>query len=251
MWYYKNMKGVILAGGSGTRLRPLTAITSKQLLPVFDKPLVYYPLMTLLRSGITEICVVVSPEHPGDFLKFLGSGVQFNAKFSYEIQDKPLGLAHGLNLAKSFADGDSLALILGDNIFEDDVSESIAKFSGTGSQIFVSHQTEDLHRFGVVEFDATGKVHSIEEKPQFPKSEYVQTGLYVYDATVFDKIATLQPSARGELEITDLHNLYLQEQKLQVEILKGRWIDAGTFESLHEASCFVREKVRQGNTRFL
>ncbi|TSC63691.1 MAG: glucose-1-phosphate thymidylyltransferase, partial [Parcubacteria group bacterium Gr01-1014_106] len=167
------MKGIILAGGKGTRLSPLTKVTSKQLLPVYNKPMIAYPLETLLRAGIREICIVVAPDHAGDYLAYLGSGNDFGAKFTYEIQDEPLGLAHGLSLAESFADREPIAFILGDNIFEDDLSGEIRGFDGKGAKIFVK-DVPDPERFGVVEFDDGFRVRSIEEKPKAPKSTFAQ-----------------------------------------------------------------------------
>lgn len=237
------MKGVVLAGGAGTRLAPLTKVTSKQLLHVYDRPLVQYPLDLLLRAGVKEICFVVAPDHAGDYLQYLGSGGAFNAKFTYEIQDEPAGLAHGLSLAASFADEDPIAFILGDNIFEDDLSEEIRDFAmhPEGAKIFAK-EVSDPERFGVVEFDERMRVLSIEEKPERPKSTYAQTGLYLYDRTVFERIKELTPSARGELEITDLNTLYLAERKLRVGIVSGRWIDAGTFDALLEANILIARK---------
>lgn len=235
------MKGIILAGGEGTRLRPLTKITSKQLLPVYNKPLVAYPLQTLLNAGIKDILFIIAPEHAGHFLRLFGSGKDYGAHFCYEIQDKPAGLAHGLSLACDFVNGDNCVMILGDNIYTDDFSEEINNFS-KGAQIFVK-EVEDPHRFGVVEFDQEGRVISIEEKPTKPKSNYVQTGLYIYDNTVFAKIKELKPSARGELEITDLNNIYLKQGELSASIVKGYWIDAGTFDSLLQAANLVKNYV--------
>lgn len=237
------MKGVILAGGKGGRLSPLTRVTSKQLLPVYDRPTIAYPLETLLRAGIREICLVIALEHAGSFLGYLGSGRDFGVKFTYEIQDEPLGLAHGLSLAESFAEDKPIAFILGDNIFEDDLSAEMRNFDGKGAKIFVA-KVPNVNRFGVVEFDKQGHVLSIEEKPAVPKSPYAQTGLYLYDNTVFDKIRTLKSSARGELEITDLHNLYLAEGQLTTAVVRGRWIDTGTFDSLLEANILLAEKRR-------
>lgn len=238
------MKGIILAGGKGTRLSPLTKVTSKQLLPVYNKPMIAYPLETLLRAGIREICIVVAPDHAGDYLAYLGSGNDFGAKFTYEIQDEPLGLAHGLSLAESFADREPIAFILGDNIFEDDLSGEIRGFDGKGAKIFVK-EVNDPYRFGVVEFDDQFRVRSIEEKPKTPKSNFAQTGLYCYDSAVFNKIRTQKPSARGELEITDLHNIYLRESALTVSLVQGRWIDAGTFDALLDANIFMAQKAQE------
>ncbi len=233
------MKGIILAGGSGTRLHPCTKVTSKQLLPVYDKPMIYYPLNTLLKAGIEDILIIVAPERSGDFLNLLGSGKEFGARFTYEIQDKPEGLAQALLIGEHFVAGDKCALILGDNIFTDDLNEAIRGFE-SGAKIFAK-QVSDPERFGVVEMDESGRVISLEEKPAQPKSSLAQTGLYLYDEKACELANTLKPSARGELEIVDLQNLYLEKGELQAEILKGEWIDAGTFESLHRASVIVRE----------
>lgn len=234
------MKGIILAGGSGTRLRPLTRVTSKQLLPIYNKPMIFYPLETLMRAGIKDILVIVAPDHAGDFLKLLGSGKEFGCDFTYEIQDKPEGLAQAFIIGKNFIGDDNVTLILGDNLFEDDFSEAIQSFEG-GGRVFAK-QVPDPERFGVVEFDANNKAISIVEKPEEPKSDYAVTGLYIYDNTVVQKAESLQPSARGELEITDLNTKYLEEDSLDVAFVNGLWLDTGTFESLHEAIVFARDR---------
>src|SRR5579859_91925 len=234
------MKGIILAGGEGTRLRPLTKVTSKQLLPIYNKPMIFYPLETLLQAGIRDILVIVAPDHAGDFLKLLGSGYDFGCKFTYEIQDKANGLAQAFVIGKNFIGEDPVTLILGDNLFEDDFTQPIQSFV-SGARVFAK-QVPDPERFGVVEFDANKKAISIEEKPKQPKSDFAVTGLYIYDNTVVQKAAGLQPSARGEYEITDLNNVYLKEGLLDVAQVNGRWLDTGTFESLHEAIVFARER---------
>lgn len=234
------MKGIILAGGSGSRLHPLTKVTSKQLLPVYNKPMIYYPLNTLLKAGIKDILIIVAPEHSGDFLNFLGSGKEFGVRFAYEVQDQPRGIAEAFVIGRDFIKGSSCTLILGDNIYEDDFSQVIRNHQ-EGAKIFVK-EVPDPERFGVVEIDANQRVLSLEEKPSCPKSNFAQTGLYVYDNTVVEHAARIQPSARLEYEITDLNNLYLREGKLKAEIVPGEWIDAGTFESLHRASVLAREK---------
>jgi glucose-1-phosphate thymidylyltransferase len=234
------MKGIILAGGEGTRLRPLTKVTSKQLLPIYNKPMIFYPLETLLTAGIKDILIIVAPDHAGDFLKLLGSGNEFGCKFTYEIQDKPEGLAQAFVIGKNFIGSDAVTLILGDNLFEDNFSGPISSFQ-SGGRVFVK-QVSDPQRFGVAEFGTDNKVISIEEKPKEPKSSFAVTGLYIYDNTVVQKAAALQPSARGELEITDLNNVYLKEGSLDVAPVNGRWLDTGTFESLHEAIIFARER---------
>jgi len=234
------MKGIILAGGEGTRLRPLTKVTSKQLLPIYNKPMIFYPLETLLQAGIRDILVIVAPDHAGDFLKLLGSGYDFGCKFTYEIQDKANGLAQAFVIGKNFIGEDPVTLILGDNLFEDDFTQPIQSFV-SGARVFAK-QVPDPERFGVVEFDANKKAISIEEKPKQPKSDFAVTGLYIYDNSVVQRAAGLQPSARGEYEITDLNNVYLKEGLLDVAQVNGRWLDTGTFESLHEAIVFARER---------
>lgn len=234
------MKGIILAGGSGTRLRPLTRVTSKQLLPIYNKPMIFYPLETLIKAGIKEILIIVAPDHAGDFLKLLGSGKEFGCKFTYEIQDKPEGLAQAFLIGENFIGDDDVTLILGDNLYEDDFKDAISSFKG-GGRVFAK-KVNDPERFGVVEFDTDQKALSIEEKPEIPKSNYAVTGLYIYDNTVIEKAKNLEPSPRGELEITDLNNVYLKEGSLDVAFVEGKWLDTGTFESLHEAIIFARER---------
>jgi len=233
------MKGIILAGGSGTRLHPLTKVTSKQLLPVYDRPMIYYPLNTLLRAGIRDILIIVAPERSGDFLNLLGSGKEFGARFTYEIQDQPRGIAEAFVIGKDFISGEACTLILGDNIYSDDFSAAIASHKA-GAKIFVK-EVPDAQRFGVVELDANDRVLSIEEKPERPKSNFAQTGLYVYDEKVVAYAESLEPSARLEYEITDLNNLYLKEGSLSAVRVMGEWIDAGTFEGLYQASRVARE----------
>lgn len=241
------MKGIILAGGSGTRLHPLTKVTSKQLLPVYDQPMVYYPLQTLLKAGIRDILIIMAPDHAGAFVNLLGSGKQFGARFAYEVQDQPEGIAQALLIGEDFIEGESCALILGDNIFTDDVSSVIQNFK-MGASIFCK-KVPDAKRFGVVEFDDSGKVLSLEEKPQNPRSEYAQTGLYLYDERVVSYAKQLKPSNRGEYEITDLNRMYLDRGELDAHVLTGEWIDAGTFESLHKASTIVREhRLKESTT---
>ncbi len=233
------MKAIILAGGSGTRLHPLTKVTSKQLLPVYDKPMIYYPLNTLLKAGIKDILIIASPDHADDFVKLLGSGKDFDARFSYQVQDKPEGLAQAFLIGEDFLDDESCALILGDNIFTDCLSDAVKNFE-KGANIFAK-KVHDPERFGVVEMDESGKVLSLEEKPSNPKSNYAQTGFYLYDNRVVEFAKNLKPSARGELEIVDLNMKYFELGELHSEIIEGEWIDAGTFESLHRASVIVRE----------
>ncbi|MGA9142030.1 MAG: sugar phosphate nucleotidyltransferase [Methanocella sp.] len=239
------MKGVILAGGTGSRLFPLTKVTNKHLLPVYDEPMIYYPLKTLIDAGIRDIMIVSGKGHVGHFLELLGSGSDFGVRFSYEIQKEAGGIAQALSLARGFVDGDSVTVILGDNIYEDNVKEHVQSFK-SGARIFLKPVT-DAHRFGVAEVDEKkNQVLGIEEKPKQPKSNLAVTGLYIYDKTVFDVVKTLKPSGRGELEITDVNNYYVRQGKLSFSVLEGYWSDAGTFESLFRASELVRVK-KTGN----
>jgi glucose-1-phosphate thymidylyltransferase len=248
-----SMKGIILAGGSGTRLYPLTLVTSKQLLPVYDKPMIYYPLSILMLAGIQEILIISTPMDLPNFKKLLGDGTNFGIKLSYLDQPSPDGLAQAFLIGEKFIGNDACAMILGDNIFYGNgfrtmlVSARLAAESGQSS-IF-AYFVHDPERFGIVEFDQHKKVLSIEEKPSQPKSNYCVTGLYFYDKQVVKLSKQVKPSQRGELEITDLNNLYLKQNNLNVNIL-GRgfaWLDTGTFESLNEASNFVKMiEDRQG-----
>lgn len=233
------MKGIILAGGKATRLRPLTLVTSKQLLPVYNRPMIFYPLFTLLKAGIREILIIMAPDYAGHFLHLLGSGKQFGAKFTYEIQESPRGLADAFIIGEDFIDNGDVAMILGDNIFTDDVSPAIQSFR-QGGRVFAL-PVPDPQRYGVVEFDKSGKALSIEEKPENPRSNYCVTGLYVYDRRVVEIAKQLQPSRRGELEITDINNAYLKLGELDVQQLQGQWFDAGTFDSLLTASNWVAQ----------
>lgn len=243
------MRGIILAGGSGTRLRPLTKVTSKQLLPVYNKPMIFLPLETLLKAEIKEILVIVAPDRAGDFLRLLGSGKEFGCKFTYEIQDEPNGIAQAFKIGENFIGDDQVTLILGDNIFEDDFSDDIKNFK-TGGRVFAK-EVADPERFGVVEFDQHKKAISIEEKPTHPKSNYAVTGLYVYDNSVVAKTKQLDLSDRGELEVTDVNNLYLQEGSLDVAFVHGRWFDTGTHESLFAASDFIRQREMEQKAQSL
>lgn len=236
------MKGIILSGGASTRLRPCTKITSKQLLPVYNRPMIYYPINTLIKAGIKDILIIISPDRSGDYLNLLGSGRQFGAKFSYEIQDKPEGLAQAFIIGGNFIGKDSVAMILGDNIFEDNFSKDIKNFK-KGAKIFAK-EVKDPTRFGVVEFGKNMKVISIEEKPAKPRSNYCVTGLYVYDNKVVEMVKSVKPSARGELEITDLNNLYLKAGELRAAMVPGAWIDTGTFDSLLEAQILAKDKLQ-------
>ncbi len=235
------MRGIILSGGSGTRLQPLTKITSKQLLPIYNRPMIYYPLNTLIKAGIKEILVIVAPERAGDYLNLLGSGRQFGVKFTYEIQDKPEGLAQAFIIGENFIDQEDVAMILGDNIFEDDFSEEIKNFSG-GAKIFAK-EVPDPERFGVVKFNEQLEAEKIVEKPQEYLSNYAVTGLYLYDHRVVEVAKNIKPSERGELEITDVNNYYLEDKSLSVAKVKGSWLDAGTFDSLLAAQIFAKEKL--------
>lgn len=247
------MKGIILAGGAGTRLYPLTMVTSKQLLPIYDKPMIYYPLSTLMLAGIKDILIISTPTDLPNFERLLGDGQQFGLNLTYQVQSSPDGLPQAFTLGESFIGDDSVAMILGDNIFYGNglsqyLVEAAHKADEGYSSIF-GYYVNDPERFGIVEFDETNKVISIEEKPEHPKSNYCITGLYFFDKTVVKKAHSLRPSKRGELEITDLMKLYLADEKLRVEIL-GRgfaWLDTGTMDSLLEAADFVKTmEKRQG-----
>jgi glucose-1-phosphate thymidylyltransferase len=235
------MRGIILSGGSGTRLRPLTKITSKQLLPVYHRPMIYYPLNTLIKAGVKEILIIVAPESAGDYLNLLGSGKEFGVKFTYEIQDKPEGLAQAFIIGENFIDQEDVVMILGDNIFEDDFSEEIKNFKG-GAKIFAK-KVSDPERFGVVKFDENLKAEKIVEKPTEYLSNFAVTGLYIYDKRVVEISKTMKPSERGELEITSVNNAYLEKGELEVAIVDGEWLDAGTFDSLLRAQNFAKEKL--------
>lgn len=237
------MKGIILAGGRATRLRPLTAITSKQLLPVYDKPMIFYPIETLLKTGITDILIIIAPDYSGHFLNLLGDGKEFGARFSYAVQKEPKGLADAFIIAEDFIGNDSVTMILGDNIFDQDFSDEIKNFK-SGGMVFAK-QVEDPERFGVVEFDQNMKAISIEEKPAQPKSNYAVVGLYTYDNRVIEIAKNLTPSARGEIEVTDINKHYLEKGELQVNIFDTLWEDAGTFESLLRVSNIMAEKAKQ------
>lgn len=235
------MRGIILSGGSGTRLRPLTKITSKQLLPIYDRPMIYYPLNTLIKAGVKEIMIIVAPERAGDYLNLLGSGKDFGVKFTYEIQDKPEGLAQAFIIAENFIDNENVVMILGDNIFEDDFSEDIKNFK-SGAKIFAK-EVPDPERFGVVKLSADGKAEEIIEKPLDFISNLAVTGLYVFDSRVVEIAKNMKPSDRGELEITDVNNWYLKKGELEVARVNGEWLDAGTFESLFRAQVLAKEKL--------
>ena len=246
-----NRKGIILAGGSGTRLFPATKIMSKQLIPVYDKPMIYYPLSTLMLAGIREILVISTPEDSPLFTKLLGDGSQWGMNFQYVVQPSPDGLAQAFTLGKDFLNRSPSALVLGDNIFYGhDLTKMLqsANNRSSGATVF-AYRVQDPKRYGIVTFDRHQKVFSIEEKPEHPKSNHAVTGLYFYDEQVCDIASEIQPSARGELEITDLNLFYLQQGKLQVEIMNRgfAWLDTGTHDSLLEASSFISTlQKRQG-----
>ncbi|MBI96834.1 glucose-1-phosphate thymidylyltransferase [bacterium] len=245
-----NRKGIILAGGSGTRLHPITISVSKQLLPVHDKPMIYYPLTTLMLIGIKEVLIITTPRDVSAFKNLLGDGSQFGMKFEYKVQSSPDGIAQAFLIAEDFLDDSPATLILGDNLFHGDLL-SILKSSDKdkeGATLF-AYSVNDPERYGVIEIGENNLVKSIEEKPKMPKSRYVVTGLYFYDNTVINKAKSIKKSKRGELEITDLNKLYMQENKLKVQILEmgTAWLDTGTCDSLHEASSYIRTlEHRQG-----
>ena len=241
------MKGIILAGGSGTRLYPLTRVTSKQLLPIYDKPMIYYPLSVLMNAGINEILIISTPDDTPRFEKLLGDGSGLGLKLSYAVQESPNGLAQAFIIGEEFIGNDCVAMVLGDNIFaghglKKRLRKAVETAEKTGEATVFGYYVEDPERFGIVEFDTNGKVISIEEKPEFPKSNYCVTGLYFYPNSVVKFAKEMKPSKRGELEITDLNIKYLENATLQVEILgQGfTWLDTGTMESLLEASNFIR-----------
>jgi len=243
------VKGVILAGGLGTRLNPLTLVTNKHLLPIYHQPMVYYPVQTLVRAGISEILIVTGGNWAGDFLKILKNGKEFGLKrLHYAYQEGEGGIADALKLAEDFSDGDPLAVILGDNIIEDNIASYVKHFLAQkeGARIFLK-KVRDPERFGVPIL-SRGKVVRIEEKPKKPKSPYAVTGLYMYDRDVFRILPQLKPSRRGELEITDVNNYFLKQKKMEYDILKGFWSDAGTFDSLHNASSLVKTRFKRHAT---
>lgn len=237
------MNGVVLAGGLGKRLYPLTKVTNKHLLPVYNKPMIYYPIETLLQAGIDDITIVTGGNSAGDFLRLLGNGHEFGLKhLNYTYQEGEGGIAAALSLAEHFAGGDKIVVILGDNIIEGNVRNAVKDFEKQkkGAKLLLK-EVPDPERFGVVEFEGD-KVIDIQEKPDKPKSNYIVTGIYMYDNTVFDIIRGLRPSARGELEITDVNNAYIRRGEMTYEILEGWWTDAGTFESLTRANQLVARK---------
>ncbi len=239
------MKGIILAGGLGSRLRPLTKVTNKHLLPIYDKPMIYYPIETLVKAGIKDIMIVTGGTSAGDFLRLLGNGSEFGLKdIYYTYQEGEGGIADALRLCEHFAEGSRVAVILGDNIIQDDISPYVRKFEqqDSGARILLK-RVEDPQRFGVPELDGD-RIVRIEEKPSEPKSDYAVTGIYMYDRRVFDFIRRLKPSGRGELEITDVNNHYIREGDMHYDILDGWWTDAGTFESLHHANTLIAGSLK-------
>jgi len=248
------MKGIVLAGGSGTRLYPLTMVTSKQLLPIYDKPMIYYPLSTLMLAGIEDILIISTPQDLPNFERLLGDGSKYGINLSYKVQPSPDGLAQAFILGEEFIDGDACAVILGDNIFHGNgltkqLSKAVNNIKDHGGATVFGYYVNDPERFGVVEFDSEGRAVSLEEKPKVPKSNYAVTGLYFYDKNVCEYARILKPSARGEFEITDLNKIYLEKNKLDV-ITLGRgygWLDTGTADSLTEAAEYVKViETRQG-----
>jgi glucose-1-phosphate thymidylyltransferase len=238
------MKGIVLAGGTGSRLFPLTKITNKHLLPIYDRPMIYYPIQTLVDAGIRDIMVVTGGRNSGDFLRLLANGKEFGLKhINYTYQEGEGGIADALALAQHFADGQKICVVLGDNIIERDIRGAAEKFQAqeSGAHILLK-EVNDAERFGVADVSG-GKVVGIEEKPTHPKSNLAVTGVYMYDATVFDKIHTLVPSHRGELEITDVNNAYIREGNMTFSYLEGWWTDAGTFDSLLRAANLVAQSV--------
>ena len=236
------MKGVILAGGLGTRLHPLTLVTNKHLLAVYDRPMIYYPIESLVNAGLREILIVTGGEHAGDFLKLLRNGKHLGVKdLHYTYQQGEGGIADALSLAEEFADGDKACVVLGDNLIQKHLRKAVGEFftQPHGAKILLK-EVPDPERFGVPRFE-NGRIVEILEKPEDPPSNYAVTGIYMYDNAVFDLCRNLEPSERGELEITDVNNMYLKRGDLTYSILEGWWTDAGTFESLHRASCLVRE----------
>jgi len=242
------MKGIILAGGLATRLRPLTWVTNKHLLPVYNKPMIYYPIESMAKAGIKEVLISSSPDHAGDFANLLKDGVDFNLKLYYAVQQNPKGgIANAISLAEEFCKGEKLLVILGDNIFSTNLKNAVEKLDSKdkGAIIYGVKMPTDSKQYGVIEMDDDGKVKSIEEKPENPKSDIAQTGVYMYDNRVFKLIKELEPSARGELEVTDLNNKYVSEGTLECELLDW-WIDAGTsHDELLRANNLVAEKFRK------
>jgi glucose-1-phosphate thymidylyltransferase len=244
MYFLILMKGIILAGGLGSRLMPCTKVTNKHLLPVYDKPMVYYPLNSLIKAGVREILIVSGPEHAGDFLRLLGSGKEFGVSISYKVQDEPGGIAHALGITRDYVGKEDVVVILGDNIYEDDVSPFVNSFlsqNGGARTVIKELDISKCKRFGIACVSGD-KITYVEEKPEVPKSNLAMTGLYMFDNTVFDIIDQLIPSGRGELEITDVLDAYVKKGNLYYDKIYGFWSDAGTHESLHSTSVFLKNK---------
>lgn len=243
------MKGMILAGGLATRLRPLTQVTNKHLLPIYNKPMIFYPLEAMAKAGIKEVLLSSSPDHAGHFANLLGAGEEFGLRIYYVVQKNPKGgIADAISLAEQFAANEKLLVILGDNIFNFDLKSAARKFEKVknGAVIFGVRMPTESRQYGVIELDRNGKVISIEEKPEHPKSDIAQTGIYMYDTKVFDFVKKLSPSARQELEVTDLNNFYLRDETLKCEVIDW-WIDAGTsYDELLRANIMVSEKIKKG-----
>ncbi len=243
------MKGLILAGGLATRLRPLTWVTNKHLLPIYNKPMIYYPIESMVKAGIKEILISSSPDHAGDFANLLKDGSEFGVRFYYAVQQNPkAGIANAIALGEEFVRGEKLLVILGDNIFNTNLKEAVERLEKKekGAIIYGVKMPTESRQYGVIEMDKNGKVLSIEEKPEYPKSNIAQTGVYLYDSRVFEFIKILMPSLRGELEVTDLNNVYMKEGTLECELLDW-WIDAGTsHDELLHANNLVAEKVKKG-----
>ncbi|HSD99005.1 MAG TPA: sugar phosphate nucleotidyltransferase [Patescibacteria group bacterium] len=245
------MKGFILAGGLATRLRPLTLVTNKHLLPVYNKPMIYYSLESMARAGIKEVLISSSPDHAGQFASLLKDGSDFGLKLFFTVQQKPGGISEAIALAEEFADNGKLLVLLGDGIFGYSLKEDVEKFEkrDSGAVVFAMRMPTESGQYGVIEMDENGKVISIEEKPAHPKSNLAQTGIYMYDQHVFDKIRKIAPSARGEMEVTDLNNLYVKEGTMECGVLDW-WIDAGTsYDELLRANNLVAEKVKSGELK--
>ena len=241
------MKGIVLAGGLGSRMYPLTKVTNKHLLPIYHKPMIYYPIETLVEAGIREILIVTGGKNAGEFLRLLGNGKEFGLKhINYTYQEGEGGIAAALALAEFFADSEPVCVILGDNIIEGSIAAYVENFKkqGTGSRILLK-EVDDPQRFGVAKIEGD-RIVRIDEKPQVPASKYAVTGIYMYDGEVFNIVKGLKPSARGELEITDVNNYYIRNSKLEFDVLEGWWTDAGTFESLLRASNLVAQKAQRG-----
>ena len=240
-----NLKGVVLAGGTGSRLMPLTKVTNKHLLPIGHKPMIYYPIEKLLAAGIEDILIVTGVEHMGDVVNLLGSGKDFNCRFTYKVQDEAGGIAQALSLAEGFSANEAIAVILGDNIFHANLKKHAEKFRAqkNGARVLLK-EVDDPQRFGVAEVIGD-KVVNIAEKPKEPKSSFAVTGIYFYDNSVFETIRTLKPSARGELEVTDINNAYIAKNQLTYDVIDGWWSDAGTFESLKRVNELVAKEPPQ------